>query len=382
MTVRLGISLEKPEWKWVTIAIGAGGRSRVVKSGSVREGDWDAIAREAGPVSSVGLALPDTDVVVRRLRIGHPPGSAIALRQLARWRLKDDLPFAAAALDAALENEHALVIAADRLRVESLEASSGPACGPVERVTSAGLACLGLVPPPSSGSVAVLDAGSHVRATFENGVLSSIRLLEGAPDEPSTTVVERRQGLTIDVGVDWGSVSDSSRGAYLAAVGAACDGLGLNLASHPPVPAAARRVAWGVAVGAAVLAVLMAAMAAQASQAVATERRLIVALQPPAQETVPVHPEVGALRAIVEPPAPEWTRLLAAMERDLPRSARLDRLVWRDGQLLVTVVGTSEELDAAKAALERHGIVRPLTQGGAGTSGRVEFALGGPGSRP
>lgn len=373
MSTRLGVALEEDRWRWVLVEA-LRGEVCVVRTGDVAPGEWSEIVGQAGASASVGLALPDSAVVVRRIRVGHPPASLHALRQLARWRLKGDLPFAGVALDARMEGDHALVVVADRARVESLEAQA-LVCGPVERLTCCGLASLGLVPAPVSGAVAILDAKGHARARYEDGVLVGIQLLEGAPASTSDASVDRRAELPEIAGIAWGDVPAFSRGAFLPAVGAAIDGLRLNLASRPPVPAGARTLAWGVAAAALLLALGAVALAFHASSSLSAEREAFASLAPSVTVTVSSPPELAALRAVLVPEPPAWTHLLSSFERTLPRGARLDRLEWKEGTLRITVVGAPEELETARIALSAQGSTRAISQGGTGATSHAEFAI-------
>lgn len=374
MSKRLGIALEEDRWRWALVEALLG-EIRVVRTGDVPPGDWSAIARDAGSIPSVGLALPDSAVVVRRIRVGHPPTSLHALRQLARWRLKNDLPFESAAIDARMEGDHALVLVADRTRVESIETAAS-ACGAVERVTGCGLASLGIFPVPASGAMAILDGKKrHVRARYEKGALVGIQLLEGSPEEKSDVSIDRGLELPEIAGVAWGDVPAASRGALLPAVGAAIDGLRLNVATRPPVPPAARALAWAVAVVALLVATGAVVGALDASRSLVAERESLESLAPATTVAVASPPEMAALRAVLVPEPPAWTRLLASLERTLPRGARLDRLEWKDGTLRVTVVGGPSELESARAALALHGPLRAISQGGTGAASHAEFAL-------
>ena len=371
---RFGIAVDRDEWRWTVVEIGS--TVSVLRTGRVDPGDWTSLADAAKGCSSVGIALPDERVSVRRIRVGHPPSSSDALRQLVRWRLKNDLPFAAPVIDARMEGDHALVLAADRAHVESIE-SEASACGHVERVTSLGMAALGMLPRAAT-SLCLVARHFHLRASFDRNVLVSVQSYEGAPDAAAAdqTRIDLRSGEGLPADVSWpADVPAADRGAALPAVGAVLGDDGLNLASSPPIPAPARRLAIGAALAMGVAAAVAIAVTFQLSTQLRSERRALGEIVMPLESatTLPL-PELAALQAVAVPATPSWTSLLAELERSFPGGARLDAIDWRENRLRIAVTADDAKgLEDARVAISRIGVVRPISQSGGSGFVRAEF---------
>lgn len=376
MTRRFGVALEGDGWRWAIVEL-HGERVSVLRTGRVEPNEWALLVAQARETGSIGIALPDDQVMVRRIRVGHPPGSSESLRNLARWRLNEDLAFASVALDARMDGDHAVVLAADRARVDRVE-SDATACGPVERVTSVGLAVLGLLSRPSDGTVTVNGLGSHIRARFGAGTLESIQLFKGAPSDAveKETRVELSADDTLPSFLDWSDdIPRDGRGRSLPAIGAVLDGFHLNLATRPPIPKAALWLSWAIAGIAGVAAAVSVAFALHASQQLRVERHALASLPEPVPYMAPApRPELAALGALSDQPSTTWTSFFASLERTLPPGVTLDRVEWKDrGLRLVVAADKAEQLEEARLALTAIGSVRSLSQGGTDMAVRAEF---------
>lgn len=365
---RFGISAVGDSWAWADVAV-RGDSVEVRRTGTVTAGDWTALAAHARGARSVGIAVPDDRVVVRRIRVGHPPGSAEGLRQLARWRLKDDLPYDSAVLDARMEGDHALVFAADRAYVGALERNAA-LCGPVERVTSQSLAALA----PAvlrDGTHEVVANGSYLRLAVEAGAIASIHIFAGEPtDTAAADRIDLRSGDGLPAGITWPSdLASAERARALTAAGAALDGLRLNLAATPAVPGAALALARIAAAASAAALIASIALFWRTGSLLSTERAALDALGPaPAATAAARPPELAALQALLREGTPEWTRFLASLEREFPSGGRLESLEWSERRLRLSVAADDgAALDAVRVALGSRAAIRSAGQRDGGT---------------
>lgn len=185
-------------WRWALVERRWRGH-HVLRTGEVAEGDWNAIRDSAGTVGAVGIALPDRSVVLRRLRVGHPPRSRDALQRLLRWRLREDLPFDAkgTVLDAQVEGDHVITIAADVEQVRAAE-EQAKACGPVERVQPLSIAAFNVVARDlgPNAEVLVVHDGGYAEIRMRAGTVEHILLRDGSPatEDAGRRLLDLRSG--------------------------------------------------------------------------------------------------------------------------------------------------------------------------------------------
>lgn len=217
---RLGIALHHERWTWAMVERSWRGKS-VVEVGEIAPEDWAALPRTR--VRGIGVALSDREVVLRRLQVGHPPDSRDALRQLVRWRLRDDLPFDAsnAVVDAVISGGIAFALAAPRERVALVEKQAASLGGIVDSVSCESLAAFNFLDPDvGEAELVIAHDGGYSEASFVGGALASFTLRDGAPGR--TPSVDTR----IPIGdpparVAWAEVPPDRRGRFASAIGAA-----------------------------------------------------------------------------------------------------------------------------------------------------------------
>lgn len=226
MSTRLGIALRDTVWTWALVEHGWRS-SRVVRAGEVEAGAWDRLARDTGTVRTIGVAVPDRRAVLRRIRIGHPPKSRVALRRLLRWRLKDDLPFDAATvpLDGIVEDEHAIALAVEPALVAEIEARAA-SLGAVERVTSIAVASFNAIDRGArEADYLVVEADGHASFSVRAGRIADLKALDGAPAsiDPGAIVLDiRGAAFPRELSVAWAvRTDDAIKGRAIAAAGAA-----------------------------------------------------------------------------------------------------------------------------------------------------------------
>lgn len=352
--MRLGVALREQTWAWALVELDRGG-ARVRRGGEITAGDLATLrAALDGIAVRVALALPDRDCHVRRIRVGHPPQERDGLRRLARWRLREELPAGDVAVDAKLDGENALVLAATSAKVADAERALA-GIGAVEVVTAGSLAVLEAVPAAAVRRIRIVDDLGYAEVEREDGRLEAIALRDGEPGaaESGTRVIDCRKGTAPPALDDemWKPIEQSLRARLLPAVGAALAGEDvLNVATRPPVPARARRAATvGVGVAAA-LALTSVAMLASADHGARGARAALDAVPVPISSSSP-SAEDQAIDALAAR-QPRFTASLAELERTLPGSATLERLEWKDGVLTIRVtVPDASALDATEKAL-------------------------------
>ena len=180
--MRLGIAMNGTRWTWARVQC-RWGRRIVHAAGEVPAGDWTELRERAGSVEMVGVAVPDRAAIVRCVKIGHPPASREALRQLLRWRLRDDLPFTGGSrLDGQVEGDQAVVLAVDGAAANAAEQDA--ACiAPVRNVTSCSIAAFNAVSPPAADgySLLILHDEGHAQFDLSSGIIRNVVFRDGAP---------------------------------------------------------------------------------------------------------------------------------------------------------------------------------------------------------